>query len=478
MPRRFPWPYRVGLIVLTAVAAGLVALPADAATSGVVAVVQSTVVEYPAANGRANNVVITRSGRTITIDDTVSLKPGTGCAAVSGDKTKVRCTTRIDPTWVRVYLRDGNDSVVNKADLSMAADGGTGNDRLTGGPRGDSLLGNDGTDAVWGLGGNDRINAGHGSDALSGGDGNDWVEGGPGNDRLFGGAGHDQLLGMEGNDVEDAGPGTDTFAENFDPSGPDADSFIGGEGEDTVSYVARNKGVVADADGVKGDDGTPGEHDTIGTSVEAIQGGDGNDRLLGTPRRDTLLGGRGDDVLAGSAGNDILGGQGGRDYLNGAGGDDLLIGDDPMFGGPAADTLIGGPGRDRVDYSQSTAPLTIDLDGSANDDGQRGERDTIGADVEDVTAGLGNDRITGNAAANEIYAGTGADVVLGGTGNDVLHGEDGTDQLSGGAGDDQLLSVNDLAADRVDGGADATAGGDICQADPVDVVANCERDRP
>jgi Ca2+-binding RTX toxin-like protein len=459
VPRRFPRPVKAGLVLLVAGAVGLIALPADAATNGVVAVVQSNVVEYPALNGKTNNVVITRSGRTITVDDIVSLKAGAGCAAVSGDRTKVRCTTRANPAWIRVYLRDRNDSVVNKTDLPITADGGTGNDRITGGPRSDNLIGNDGADAIWGLGGNDELNGGYNDDALSGGDGDDYFRTDEGNDRHYG------------------GNGDDSFSQHF-RNGSDTDLISGGGGHDTVSYVSREKSITIDADGATGDDGEAGERDSIGADVEALQGGEGNDRLLGTPRQDFLSGGDGNDVLAGGGGNDVLRGEIGRDYLNGAAGDDILVGDMLPLNRPAADTLLGGPGRDVVDYTNVTKPLTIDLDGSPGDDGEAGERDTVGADVEIVYGGSGNDRITGNAAANKIDGSLGDDVLLGGGGDDELIGAEGRDTISGGAGDDTLEGVNGTA-DRLDGGANRTAAGDYCLiGGPDDIVAGCERIGP
>ncbi|MGK5679669.1 calcium-binding protein [Actinoplanes sp. URMC 104] len=476
MPRLSSWPARAALTLLATGAVGVVATPAaQAATNGTVAVVSSTIVQYPAATGKTNKVVFTRAGNTVTVDDVVSIKAGAGCSAVSGDSTKVRCTTKSAPTWVRVYLRDKNDSVVNNSGLRLSADGGTGNDRITGGPGADLLYGDDGSDSIWGLGGNDLIEGHAGSDALSGGDGDDSVTGSLGNDRIYGGNGHDTLTGFEGNDVLDGGAGNDSFDEGVEPTGPDADRIAGGPGDDTVIYLGRPKPITADADGVTGDDGYPSEHDSIGTTVEIIYGGDAADRLIGTSARNILIGSAGNDVIAGGAGNDVLIGGDGRDYLNGATGDDVLEGDDLSYGdSPASDTILGGPGHDRVDYSDYTKSLVIDLDGAKGDDGVAGEKDTVGADVEDVGAGRGNDRITGNAAANTVYGGLGNDALYGLGGNDTLTGEEGIDTVSGGAGDDSLDVVDGRPGDRVDGGA-AT---DICQTDDSDKIANCERNQP
>ncbi len=305
-----------------------IAMPADAASTGIVSVVSTKVVVYNAAPGKANTVVLTRAGNTVTVDDIYGIKAGPGCVKVSGDTTKIRCTPTVAPAWIRVDLSNGNDTVINNSGLSMTAWGRAGNDKITGGPGGDNLFGGEGADAIWGLGGNDQLSGEGGGDALSGGDGLDYIMGGAGGDRLLGGNGDDELEGQAGNDVEDGGAGDDVFYEDVDyAAGTDSDSFIGGthtvEGADIVSYWERTKAVTADADAVKGDDGAAGEKDTIGGSIEAIFGGDGNDRLIGTAREDAFFGGGGNDFIAASTGDDILVGELGRDTLNGAGGTDF-----------------------------------------------------------------------------------------------------------------------------------------------------------
>ena len=95
---RSVWLARAGLVLVSTVALGGFAVPAEAATTGAVSVVETTKVRYKAGKGRQNKVVVTRSGSTITVDDQVAIKAGAGCKAIRGDKTKVRCTTRKAPT--------------------------------------------------------------------------------------------------------------------------------------------------------------------------------------------------------------------------------------------------------------------------------------------------------------------------------------------------------------------------------------------
>jgi Ca2+-binding RTX toxin-like protein len=473
------WRFHAASVLITTVSAALIAAPAGAVTSRVASVVDTTKVQYKAANGKQNSVVMTRSGNTITIDDRVAITPGKGCKPVRGDKTKVTCTTTKAPTRVRVYTYDRDDTVLNRTGLGMTADGGTGNDRIHGGPRADMLRGGAGTDHLYGYGGADGLYGDDGGDRLYGGDGDDWVEGGRGKDALAGEKGNDTLLGMEGDDREYGGPGVDKFHQQQESSGSDADLFVGGADEDEVIYITRSRAVRADNDGAKGDDGAKGEHDSIGTDVETIVGGEGDDWLSGNSSRTVLFGWGGDDVLIGGGGDDALIGGSGRDRLYGGPGDDGLSGDEGNGGEP--DQMFGGTGRDLVTYDGYTSPVTVDLDGANGDDGRVGERDTVGSDVEDIHGGSGGDRLTGNAATNLIYGNDGDDIIRGGAGGDELEGGDGRDKVYGEAGDDSLSGSDGYRyniPDRLDGGTNATAAGDVCQRDASDTVVDCERDRP
>jgi Ca2+-binding RTX toxin-like protein len=225
-----------------------------------------------------------------------------------------------------------------------------------------------------------------------------------------------------------------------------------------------------------------------------VSGGDGNDTLIGCPNGDTLNGDAGDDTIEGRDGDDSLTGGDGNDNIKGGAGDDALetvtfetLGNDTLDGGegnddlvnslrpPAgmgdgADTFNGGPGRDTADYHASAGGLSISLDGIPND-GYAGEGDNIGADVEDLLGGSGNDTLVGNNSDNMISAGGGDDTVMamggadqlsGGddSGSDTLDGGEGDDGISGGAGDDKLSGAG--GSDTIDGngGTDVESGGD------------------
>ncbi|HWS39441.1 MAG TPA: calcium-binding protein [Actinoplanes sp.] len=336
----------VGTALLTAASALLWATPAQAATTGVVSVVQTTKVRYKAGNGQQNQVVITRSGNTITVDDRVTIKAGAGCRAVKGDKTRIRCTPSKAPTRVQVFAGDRNDRVENLSDLGISIDGGNGNNVLIGGPRADLIVAYNGTNKIYGRGGADDLRGGGGKDLIWGGAGADHILGDDGNDVISAGAGADYVSTGVGNDRVYGGAGNDHFNMwDYREYGSDNDYLAGGSGFDLVSYVTYETSIAADADGVTGDDGGKGERDTIATDVESIYGGSAADRLNGTARADSLWGYQGDDLIYGFGGDDVLQGEGGKDRLYGGAGSDFVSGVDG--GDPAAKDLIdGGAGDD------------------------------------------------------------------------------------------------------------------------------------
>lgn len=89
-----------------------------------------------------------------------------------------------------------------------------------------------------------------------------------------------------------------------------------------------------------------------------VQGGAGNDRLIGSPTNDAISGNQGNDTITGEAGddflrggkaNDLITGGADNDILIGNQGDDILNGDagnDFLRGGQGNDTLVGGDGND------------------------------------------------------------------------------------------------------------------------------------
>ncbi|MEU4618412.1 calcium-binding protein [Actinoplanes sp. NPDC023801] len=473
---RFAVSARIGAVLLTTMGVAAVASPAQAATTGVATLPYTGEVRFTAGAKAANRLVITFSGRTVTLDDAVRIKAGKGCKPVKGDTTKVRCVfpSPYDGNGsVSVALGDRGDSVVNRSNLVLKAHGGSGDDSIQGGGRNDLLHGDSGKDRIWGHGGRDNIEGGSGADKLAGGAGIDGISGGTSGDVLYGGDDNDRLDGNSGNDTLHSGAGNDYLN-----GGTGADTIRGGSGIDYASYWNRREAIFADLDGRTGDDGAKGERDTIAADVEGVEGGLGNDILTGNGGANRIIGGSGGDRLTGGGGNDQLLGAGGKDQLDGGTGDDSLkpdfaeteSGDDGpyVFDPIAADVVRGGSGIDTVDYSdRQRNPVTVDLDGRSGDDGRAGEGDSVGADVENVRGTIYGDTLTGSGSANELRGGGGNDVIAGLGGADRLFGDEGDDDLSGQdpAGDQ---------GDHLDGGSQYTSG-DLCRAFPLDVVVNCER---
>jgi Ca2+-binding RTX toxin-like protein len=192
-----------------------------------------------------------------------------------------------------------------------------------------------------------------------------------------------------------------------------------------------------------------------------VEGGSGNDRigLHEITRPATLNGGGGNDHLLGSAGHEVF---------NGGDGNDL------MDGRLGADVFNGGGGFDVVSYESRTTGVVVSLDGESNDgapptSAHPGERDNVKRDVEGLVGSQGNDRIYGNELANHLNGARGNDTVYGGAGNDTLTGGYGEDLLYGQAGNDTFFA-KDGARDRLLGGE----GEDRANKDDIDHAESIE----
>lgn len=566
------------LVALVAVAATLIcAAQASAAAvevSGGVLVISDN-------DGQGDGVTVSLSSTDVLVSAQRPLTLGAGCAADAGFPSVAKCP-KPGITSVSADLGGGNDSFhAHDFTLPVTVQGGIGDDRFTGlstetdqvdggagddtialwdtGTAGDDLRGGDGRDAIemhtddpttvtlddqpgdgptgradnihsdfeivyGGFGpdvligtenaeelhgrvGKDWITGGGGDDVLSGGSGGsqpceaDVLIGGAGSDRLGPLTGGDGVAGEDGNDTIVASDSS-TFCTNGDVHGTDPDpgsTISGGAGVDTVSYEGPIKAAVdVSLDGAA-NDGMPGSNDLVGTDIENVVGSLFDDVLTGDEHGNLIVGGAGDDILDGGAGPDALGGGEGVDVVDyssrtgalfvdldggleddgeagegdtvgtdveaiwGGAGDDQLTGgpsDDLLDGADGADVLRGGPGFDAVDYSTRAAAVSVDLDGQPGDDGAVQEGDSVQDDVEAIIGGAGNDVLTGNALENAI---------LGALGEDTIDGLAGEDYLAGDEGDDAITS-RDGEFDLVDCGA----GSDFARIDELDDFADCE----
>jgi len=376
---------------------------------------------------------------------------------------------------------------------SITVYGGAGNDTLRGGDGDDTLSGGEGNDTFTNgtvADGADTINGGNGTDLmdysartasvtvtidgvaddgavgetdnvgtdvenLKGGLGDDVLTGSTGDNVIWGGLGADTIDGDDGDDTLNGDAGDDIFLCGTSTNG--ADVMSGGAGTDLADYSSRTATLTITVNGTA-NDGEDGETDNVKTDVENVYGGSGPDDITGSSGNNVLEGRDGDDAIHGAAGNDTIVGGDGDDELYGDAGNDTF---DEEAADSGSDTIAGGAGTDTIDYSARTGNLTITLT-STDTDGESGEGDDVGSDVENVLCGDGDDNVTGSDGNNVIDGGAGIDTIDGGAGNDVISGGLGNDDLSGGEGDDQV--DGDGGTDAIDCGA---GDGDIC-TDPAD----------
>ena len=438
------------MIAIASFLAAAVALagpaPASASTVGVL----TGALSYTAAPGEVNNITVVQNGLFQRVSDSgASITPGLGCLPILS--TVVDC---LSVTSLGLNTGDGNDTVQVLSSLLSVVNGGDGGDVLIGSTGIDTLNGGDGDDVLDGgacvliITCADFLNGGSGGDTVSyasrssavtvdpdgladdgepleldtigsdvenliGGNAGDTLSGGSGDNILNGNGGDDTLNGEGGVDTLDGGIG--------------ADILSGGADIDTVSYSGRTNPLTVTIDNIAGD-GESGEGDDVRTDIQNVIGGSGSDSLSGSSGSNQLSGGNGGDTLD---------------------------------GGTGADTLVGGAGADTVSYALRSLPVTVDLDGIA-DDGVTGENDSIAADIEDIIGGSGADFLTGDAIANTL---------TGGAGDDTIEGGEGADVLLGGA-DEDLLRSRDILADQVGCGSEL----DSVIADVLDLIGgDCEQ---
>ena len=153
-----------------------------------------------------------------------------------------------------------------------------------------------------------------------------------------------------------------------------------------------------------------------------------------------LNGGSGDDTLIGSNGADDMQGSTGKDLIDGKNG---------------ADDINGGNNIDMLVYPSDRTMLFVTVGSGNNNDGNEldqtgSKRDTVHGDVEGVTGAAGGDILIGDKSAETLVGGDGNDLLAGQGGGDTLLGLLGDDLLSGGDGNDTARGF--LGNDRVLGG--------------------------
>ena len=395
--------------------------------------------------GGADTDLVTYAGRTDDITADIGTPIGGGNdGAGSGCPSSTNCENdRIESDIERLTGGSGNDHLAGDSNpnrfiggpgddtmLGSLGGGPDGGDQFTGGtngPVGDTVsyeTRNDAIVADIGGGPNDGgdVNTGNATAGCPGGgdceDDNissdvENITGGKQDDVLTGGAGANRLSGGNGDDQLSGGTG----------SGPDgADTFIGGANTavgDRVLYVGRTDDLILSIGG--GPDAPEG--DAIGSDIENLTGGDGDDSLTGDADANNLNGGNdGGDTFAGGTGT----GPDGADVFR--------------VGSHASATT------DTVTYANRTDSISADIGGGADDS----DGDDISSDMDDLIGGFGPDSLTGDGKANRIEGGPGSDSLSGLAGADLIAARDGAaDTITCGTEAD-LAEIDEGAIDTVD----------------------------
>ncbi|MCF6445567.1 Hint domain-containing protein [Nereida sp. MMG025] len=367
----------------------------------------------------------------------------------------------------------------------------SGNDVVYGGRGNDSLSGNAGDDEVYGEAGDDTLRGRSGQDTLSGGGGDDWIEGGLDSeieaDTLEGGEGNDTIYGGGGNDViwgdretlsisnyasEFSGPAT-TLTVTNSTDAPIELRWIDSNGNDVFYKTIQPGQTITQATWIghnwflADQDGNPlhliiGGNQTIDYGADGLadtlEGGAGNDSILGQFGDDSIDGGDGQDTISGGSGDDLIKGGADADSITGDDGDDQIFGEsgnDSIAAGSGRDTVYGGLGSDTIR-------------GNGGNDTLYGE-----ADNDSIEGNVGNDYVDGGLGDDTLSGGMGSDTVVGGTGDDTLSGDAGDDTLTGGDGDDTFVYTagdgQDVITDFNFGNTGALGDGDTTNNDFINL---------
>ncbi|GAA3373179.1 hypothetical protein GCM10017750_01460 [Streptomyces racemochromogenes] len=141
-------------------------------------------VQWTALPATANEVIVDVNSGEISLFDAAGVVPGSGCHSIA--TSQVNCGPVGTTSRLRMAAGDGNDTVglgfFVPLPVAAVIDGGTGQDRLRGGSRGDQLSDPDGwpvpqaQNSFVGGGGNDTIiSRNRGYDRIDCGDGFDTV---------------------------------------------------------------------------------------------------------------------------------------------------------------------------------------------------------------------------------------------------------------------------------------------------------------
>jgi hypothetical protein len=336
--------------------------------------------------------------------------------------------TLANTALIRVSGLAGTDTITFDESLGPlpAGDlsGGTENDTLTGGSGSDNLRGDDGDDVLLGKGGFDSLFGGAQNDLLTGGDADDQVFGEAGNDRMIWNPGDDT-------DLNEGGTESDTVEVN---GGGAAEQFSVTANGTRVRFDRVNPAPFAIDIGTSesltlnmngGNDQFSAGGNLAALIRIVVDGGTGNDTMLGSNGPDTLIAQDGNDFIDGNQGDDFALMGAGDDVYQWDPGDnnDVVEGqgdsDTVLFNGSAiAEAFELSANGGRVRLTRNIATVTMDCD-----DVERFDINLLaGADVATVNNLSGTD-----VTAVNLELGTTADAA---PDSIFLNGTDGFDGIS------------------------------------------------
>ncbi|HSY22406.1 MAG TPA: hypothetical protein VK841_09845 [Polyangiaceae bacterium] len=274
---------------------------------------------------------------------------------------------------------------------------------------------------------------------------------------FYGGDGNDTLTPATGPYVMNGGNGNDTFVMGAEGS-HGAGTLIGGAGIDMVDFSQRTAAMHLTMDGVTPSgtfsSGAVTEGVLIGTDIENIHGGSGNDTITGNALDNVINGGPGADIMTGGGGSDTV------DYSDAVGPVWAQIDGLPHSGAGTFTQHLGTAGAAYTDGS-----CTLGMSGST-------EQDTIGIDITNLIGSAGSDCLFGQPYGSACPGTTCQNNLTGGPGSDMLFGMQDDDILegSGGLGGDAPTDSNFLDCGT---GSTSNIGHDLGVI-PPGYRANCQ----
>jgi hypothetical protein len=277
-----------------------------------------------------NGTIVTVNGEQYVLD----VRPDLGRTSSGKPRTGFNSDEVIGGTENNDYIRagGGSNTVYGEGGNDIIS-GGIRAEFLYGGTGNDTIKGGNGADFINGSAGNDFLSGNNGADQLIGGDGNDIISGGNDDDDIFAGSGNDKINAGTGSNKILGGDGYDLvyksgFDFNYSISFSDLDQWkirsLNGSGDtDTLIEIERIEFLGGGAYNIL--NGTYGNDKIQASFWSLMNGGEGNDTLMGSTDNDIIFGGADNDKLFGKYGHDTLIDSKGNDFMFGGLGSDIFV---------------------------------------------------------------------------------------------------------------------------------------------------------